>query len=354
MLSEFYLYYPEIDLGSEKDDWQLQQSPYRSVPGQSIKIASLPSSEDETSFKRSLESSAERVYVTRPLKGSLKASLISIEGMTCNSCVKLIETTLPKQCQVVGVMVSLKRKEAFVEHDSSFTLSQDIVTAIYDMGFDANIKGNYPIQTSSPQSLTPPSSPALLAPTLDSREVVIDITGMVCQSCVQNIEKNIKEYSGIVSVNVSLTNNNAIIVHKPLVISIDKICEAIDDLGFIAKCSSNMQSSTTSSRQRMICYVGIEGMTCNSCVSNIEKTLSQYDGIISVHVSLSTKEGTVEYVSDEVGFSDIRTAIEDMGFEVTYISKGTNRALGGHGNSVDVKVKGRKEKSRVEKVLMMS
>lgn len=118
--------------------------------------------------------------------------------MTCNSCVKLIETTLPKQCEVVGVMVSLKRKEAFVEHDGSLTLSQDIVTAIYDMGFDAKIKGNYPIQTTSPQSLTPPSSPALLSPTLDSREVVIDITGMVCQSCVQNIEKNIKECNRVI------------------------------------------------------------------------------------------------------------------------------------------------------------
>ena len=198
MLSEVYLYYPEVDPGLEKDDWQLQQSPYRSIPGHSIKIASLPSSEDEASFKWSLESSTERVCVTQPLKGSLKASLISVDGMTCNSCVKLIETTLPKQCQVVGVMVSLKRKEAFVEHDGSLTSSQDIVTAIYDMGFDAKIKGNYPIQTTSPQSLTPPSSPALLSPTLDSREVVIDITGMVCQLCVQNIEKNIKQCNGVI------------------------------------------------------------------------------------------------------------------------------------------------------------
>ena len=91
MLSDVY---PEVDLGLEKDNWQLQQSPYRSVPGQSIKIASLPCSEDETSFKISLESSTERVYVTQPFKGSLKASLISIEGMTCNSCIKLIVRSL--------------------------------------------------------------------------------------------------------------------------------------------------------------------------------------------------------------------------------------------------------------------
>ena len=90
MLSEVYLYYPEVDPCLEKDDWQLQQSPYRSIPGQSIKIASLSSSEDEASFKRSLESSTERVYVTQPLKDSLKASLISVDGMTCNSCAMLV------------------------------------------------------------------------------------------------------------------------------------------------------------------------------------------------------------------------------------------------------------------------
>ena len=55
----------------------------------------------------------------------------------------------------------------------------------------------------------------------------------------------------------------------------------------------------------MICYVGIEGVTSNSCVSTIEKTLGQCDGIINVHVSLSTKEATVKYVSGEVGFSGI-------------------------------------------------
>jgi copper chaperone CopZ len=70
-------------------------------------------------------------------------ALISVDGMTCNSCVELIEDTLGTSGGVNGIKVSLQGKEAFVQFNPGVINADTIVTAIYDMGFDASIKKVY-------------------------------------------------------------------------------------------------------------------------------------------------------------------------------------------------------------------
>ena len=70
-------------------------------------------------------------------------ALISVEGMTCNSCVELIENTLGSSGGINGVKVSLQIKEAFIQFDPVVTNADAINTAIYDMGFDTSIKKVY-------------------------------------------------------------------------------------------------------------------------------------------------------------------------------------------------------------------
>ena len=72
-------------------------------------------------------------------------ALISVEGMTCNSCVELIENTLGSSGGVSSVKVSLQSKEAFVQFDPVVTNADVINTAIYDMGFGTSIKKVYNI-----------------------------------------------------------------------------------------------------------------------------------------------------------------------------------------------------------------
>lgn len=49
------------------------------------------------------------------------------------------------------------------------------------------------------------------------------------------------------------------------------------------------------SRQIATCMIDIEGMTCQSCVKNIENVVAGKVGIISVKVDLESKEGCVTY-----------------------------------------------------------
>ncbi len=66
--------------------------------------------------------------------------------------------------------------------------------------------------------------------------------------------------------------------------------------------------------------IGIEGMTCHSCVSLIQSTVGELSGVISICVSLECKEGVVEYDNGLISREQIRETIDDMGFVITYIT----------------------------------
>ena len=68
------------------------------------------------------------------------------------------------------------------------------------------------------------------------------------------------------------------------------------------------------------CTLGIEGMTCHSCVSLIESTVGEMRGVVSVTVSLGERQGTVEYNSTLVTPEEIKNTVEDMGFIVTRVT----------------------------------
>ena len=72
---------------------------------------------------------------------------------------------------------------------------------------------------------------AILATTLTD-QVILSVVGMVCMSCVNNIETNIGKMAGVKSVNVSLDHNTATVQYYPSTITPVKLCEAIKDLGF--------------------------------------------------------------------------------------------------------------------------
>ncbi len=61
--------------------------------------------------------------------------------------------------------------------------------------------------------------------------------------------------------------------------------------------------------------LGIDGMTCASCVRRVEKSISKIDGVVSANVNLATEEASVE-IGDGAAFDKIRKAVEDAGYQV--------------------------------------
>lgn len=69
----------------------------------------------------------------------VRTAKISVEGMTCMSCVKTIEGTMSSKPGVKSIMVSLTDKQAAIEYDEAITTPEDLRAWIEDMGFDATL-----------------------------------------------------------------------------------------------------------------------------------------------------------------------------------------------------------------------
>lgn len=60
--------------------------------------------------------------------------------------------------------------------------------------------------------------------------------------------------------------------------------------------------------------LNVEGMSCNHCVSAVEKAVSGVGA--EAKVNLAAKTVAVEYDESKVTLNDIKAAIEDQGYDV--------------------------------------
>uniref|UniRef100_A0A672P0J7 Copper-transporting ATPase 2 n=1 Tax=Sinocyclocheilus grahami TaxID=75366 RepID=A0A672P0J7_SINGR len=228
---------------------------------------------------------------------------IRIEGMTCSSCVQAIEGMVSQRAGVYAIKVCLQEKKGIVTFDSSMTCPEELRSAIEDMGFEA-------LETNT------------LYMYLETRKCFVHVTGMTCASCVTNIEKNLLKHKGIKSVLVALMAGKAEVKYDPGLLDPPQIIQLVSRLGFGA---SVMEESTV---QDGVLDLSVTGMTCASCVHNIESKLLRTKGILEASVALATNKAHVKFDSDLVGSRDIVRIIEGLGFGVFLIkNEGLNNTL---------------------------
>uniref|UniRef100_A0A673GPC9 Copper-transporting ATPase 2 n=1 Tax=Sinocyclocheilus rhinocerous TaxID=307959 RepID=A0A673GPC9_9TELE len=296
---------------------------------------------------------------------------IGIEGMTCNSCVQAIEGMVSQRAGVHAIKVNLQEKKGIVTFDASLTSPEELRAAIEDMGFEAwldqgceNISeyiphtvkiifllcsalnvftfflsfkdsGVYDVSSSSQmssdlkQSHTSKSSPIEItrdnpcgSEDRETRKCFVHVTGMTCASCVANIEKNLLKHKGIKSVFVALMAGKAEVKYDPGLLDPAQIVQLISRLGFGA---SVMEENTV---QDGVLDLSVTGMTCASCVHNIESKLMRTKGILEASVALATNKAHVKFDPDLIGSRDIVRIIEGLGFGVSLIkNEGLNNTL---------------------------
>ncbi|XP_064610075.1 copper-transporting ATPase 1-like isoform X2 [Liolophura sinensis] len=280
--------------------------------------AEIAESIDDMGFEAKLpEGKSQRMLIAQ----------IHVEGMTCQSCVRNIESNIADKAGVQEIRVSLSDKEAFILYDPEVTDLETLRSQIDDMGFEASLPSCDALAEEFDKLASRSSTGA--APQDES--CLIGIQGMTCQSCVRNIEGHIGLKPGIKSIEVNLAGKNGKVKYDPNIIDPSAIAEAIDDMGFEAKVLQGKVSknaSQASEPQLSSVKIGIKGMTCNSCVKTIEGKLSEHPGVSSIKVSLAEETGTIEYWPNKVTPKQLEEAIDDMGFEAKAPGSGsTPRSL---------------------------
>ncbi len=61
--------------------------------------------------------------------------------------------------------------------------------------------------------------------------------------------------------------------------------------------------------------IKVDGMSCGGCVKSVTGVLTALDGVAKAEVSLEQKQAVVEFDAGKLTREQLKTVIEDAGFE---------------------------------------
>ena len=70
----------------------------------------------------------------------------------------------------------------------------------------------------------------------------------------------------------------------------------------------------------------VNGMTCASCVVNVENAVNKLDGVDKAVVNLTTEKMSVDYAGDKVSPEAIEKAVADAGYEAEVYNPDTAKS----------------------------
>uniref|UniRef100_A0A2I3NDE7 Copper-transporting ATPase 2 n=1 Tax=Papio anubis TaxID=9555 RepID=A0A2I3NDE7_PAPAN len=321
-------------------------------------------------FEASIAEGKAASWPSRSLPAQEAVVKLRVEGMTCQSCVGSIEGKVRKLQGVVRVKVSLSNQEAVITYQPYLIQPEDLRDHVNDMGFEAAIKNKVaplslgPIDIERLES-TNPKRPLSSANQNFNNSETLGHQGrnvVTLQLRIDGMHCMISQLEGVQQISVSLAEGIGTVLYNPSVISPEELRAAIEDMGFEASvvsenCSTsplgdhsagNSMVQTTGGTPTSVqevalhagslptnhlpdiwakspqstravapqkCFLQIKGMTCASCVSNIERNLQKEAGVLSVLVALMAGKAEVKYDPEVIQPLEVAQLIQDLGFE---------------------------------------
>ena len=231
------------------------------------------------------EESAEDEVPVVVDRGAIKHQLVlSIQGMTCASCISRVNSTLREHDRVENADVNLLNGSAIITvlGDDSF---QSIADAVEDIGYEATIVSTGPLE--SPVTQQKESEKMSRA--------VYAIEGMSCSSCVASITAAIQSLPGIDSVHVNLISASTLVVLRGGKDIAENIRETIETIGFGATLQTltEIQSQKPRAVDRTVA-LQVQGMYCRHCPGKVHQAIDSLGADIKITKPLSYPAGYME------------------------------------------------------------
>jgi Cu+-exporting ATPase len=153
------------------------------------------------------------------LTKKIMTTTIAIEGMTCGACTSAVEGGFQSVPGLVQFNISLLAERAVLLHDPEVLPAAKLVEIIEDRGFDASIISSIEegVQTST-----------------SGAAIQLKIYGLPSPESAADLQANIRNLPGVLSVNVNFATTRASITHIPAQIGLRALVEHIENAGYNA------------------------------------------------------------------------------------------------------------------------
>ncbi|MEH7377677.1 heavy metal translocating P-type ATPase [Neobacillus drentensis] len=137
---------------------------------------------------------------------------------------------------------------------------------------------------------------------IDKKETTLQIAGMTCAACAVRIEKGLKKIDGVEDASVNFALEKSKVTFDSSKANVNQLKEKVESLGY----------KVVSEKDEF----DISGMTCAACANKIEKRLNKLNGVQTATVNFALESALVEYNPDEVSVSDMKEAINKLGYRL--------------------------------------
>ncbi len=146
-------------------------------------------------------------------------------------------------------------------------------------------------------------------PNASPYQETLSIEGMTCASCVGRVEKALKKVDGVEKAEVNLATEKALI-HASQPLDRALLIKAVQRAGFDVAAIQPIELS-------------IDGMTCASCVTRVEKALKKVPGVKQANVNLATERAWIQ-PNATVSSQDLIRAIQKAGYDAKLLQHDSN------------------------------
>ena len=144
---------------------------------------------------------------TTAVEGNLEKATLPISGMHCAGCANTVKRGLSKTPGVRKASVNFANETAYVTYDAGTTSPSDLREAVRHAGYDVK------------QELT---------------QTILDIKGMHCTGCANNVEKFLHEVEGVAEATVNFASEQAAVRHNTALAPIESLRAAVQAAGYEA------------------------------------------------------------------------------------------------------------------------
>ena len=130
-------------------------------------------------------------------------------------------------------------------------------------------------------------------------QLILQIEGMTCASCVGHVERALGAVEGVDSVSVNLAAETATVQYAAPA--------AVDTLALVARTAGYPPREV---RMRL----QVQGMTCASCVGRVEAALKTAPGVLEAQINLASEQAEVVGLAGVMTSADLLEAIAVAGY----------------------------------------